>query len=226
MHDRLTADGFAIIHGVATESAIAELLAALADVPMARSRAGIRHAQTHPAVRKIANSPSMLAIAEEVLGPGPTPFRATLFDKSPRSNWHVVWHQDTALPMSERHEVVGFGPWSQKAGTWYAHAPARALEPILALRLHIDDSTQTNGPLRVLPGTHSLGVLTDPEIDRLVAAGQPVACTVLRCGVVAMRPLILHASSKATAPDPRRVLHLEYAPAGYQPAKELLLARV
>jgi hypothetical protein len=30
-------------------------------------------------------------------------------------------------------------------------------------------------------------------------------------GVVVMRPLIIHASSKSSAHQPRRVLHLEYA---------------
>jgi hypothetical protein len=29
--------------------------------------------------------------------------------------------------------------------------------------------------------------------------------------VLAMRPLLIHSSSKARAPEPRRVLHIEYA---------------
>lgn len=38
-----------------------------------------------------------------------------------------------------------------------------------------------------------------------------VECTVARGGVVSMRPLLVHASSKVTAQTPRRVLHIEYA---------------
>ena len=34
-----------------------------------------------------------------------------------------------------------------------------------------------------------------------------------RGGVLAMRPLLVHSSSKARANEPRRVLHLEYADA-------------
>ena len=41
----------------------------------------------------------------------------------------------------------------------------------------------------------------------------PVVCTVEEGGVLAMRPLILHASSKSLGPAPRRVLHIEYAAA-------------
>ena len=52
----------------------------------------------------------------KILGPGAMPIRATLFDKSPASNWLVVWHQDTALPMRERRETAGWGPWSVKEG--------------------------------------------------------------------------------------------------------------
>jgi ectoine hydroxylase-related dioxygenase (phytanoyl-CoA dioxygenase family) len=99
-------------------------------------------------------------------GSGAFPYHATLFDKSPTSNWLVVWHQDTALPLRERKALAGWGPWSVKEGVNYAHAPASALRQVLALRVHLDDSTEHNGPLRVLPGTHTRGVLSDEEIER------------------------------------------------------------
>jgi hypothetical protein len=38
-----------------------------------------------------------------------------------------------------------------------------------------------------------------------------VDCLVGAGGVVAMRPLLLHASSKAESDRPRRVIHIEYA---------------
>jgi ectoine hydroxylase-related dioxygenase (phytanoyl-CoA dioxygenase family) len=81
----------------------------------------------------------------------------------------------------------------------------------MALRLHLDDSRPDNGPLRVLPGTHTLGVLTESDIARLWTEVPAVDCTVSTGGVVVMRPLIVHASSKAESDLPRRVLHIEYA---------------
>lgn len=36
-------------------------------------------------------------------------------------------------------------------------------------------------------------------------------CEVGRGGVLAMRPLLIHSSSKARSDKPRRVLHIEYA---------------
>ena len=92
----------------------------------------------------------------------------------------------------------------------HRHGRATALSRVVALRLHFDDSREDNGPLRVLPGTHALGVLSEADTERLVREIPPVDCLVSSCGIVAMRPLILHASSKAQTDHPRRVLHIEY----------------
>jgi ectoine hydroxylase-related dioxygenase (phytanoyl-CoA dioxygenase family) len=85
------------------------------------------------------------------------------------------------------------------------------LAQVVALRLHLDDSRPDNGPLRVLPGTHTLGLLTESDIARLTTEVPAVDCIAPAGGVVAMRPLIIHASSKAERDLPRRVLHIEYA---------------
>ena len=153
----------------------------------------------------------MLDIARQVVGAAAVPFRATLFDKSPAANWLVVWHQDTALPLRQPVERDDWGPWSTKAGVLYAHAPAWALEQVIALRVSLDDSLWTNGPLRVLPGTHRGGVYTDERIERLTHSTAPVDCVAPSGGVIAMRPLTVHASSKSSDGQPRRVLHIEYA---------------
>lgn len=81
----------------------------------------------------------------------------------------------------------------------------------MALRLSLDDSLPSNGPLRVLPGTHTRGVLTNAEIAALASSIVPVDCTTPAGGLVIMRPLTVHASSKSTNDRPRRVLHIEYA---------------
>jgi ectoine hydroxylase-related dioxygenase (phytanoyl-CoA dioxygenase family) len=163
-------------------------------------------------VRELAENPDLVALAATFIGEPPIPFRATLFDKSAVSNWLVAWHQDTALPVRQRIDEATWGPWSMKGGVLHAIAPASALAMVVALRVHLDDSTRANGPLRVLPGTHASGVLTRDEIQRMAAALTPVTCVVSGGGVVAMRPLVVHASSKASDNEPRRVLHIEYAP--------------
>jgi ectoine hydroxylase-related dioxygenase (phytanoyl-CoA dioxygenase family) len=188
-----------------------ELISELADVPLQRTRAGARHMLGCAAIARLAQDSRLIDLATQWLDGAAVPFKATLFDKSPDANWLVAWHQDTALPISEHLDAAGWGPWSEKCGVTYAHAPAHVLERVIALRVHLDDSTADNGPLRVLPGTHTLGVLSDSQVHELSLRVKPVTCTVAAGGVVVMRPLIIHASSKINGPLPRRVLHLEYA---------------
>ena len=55
------------------------------------------------------------------------------------------------------------------------------------------------------------GVLSDGEVAQLARDARPVDCVCPAGGVVAMRPLLVHASSKAETDRQRRVLHIEYA---------------
>ena len=207
--EELEANGFAIQSAVLPSHTIEAVETDVARSRL-RSKAGLRHAMQLAIVRYISGFPTVKEIARKVLGPRAYPFRATLFDKSLASNWLVVWRQDTALPLQRRIDTPGWGPWSTKAGILYAHAPGQVLSQILALRIHLDDSTAENGPLRVLPGTHKLGLLSDDRISEL-AKHTAVDCLVPKRGVMAMYPLLVHASSKSRTGSPRRVLHIEYA---------------
>src|ERR1700735_2606829 len=155
----ITDQGFAIIPDVLTRNDVAAILRNLNEESGHRSRAGLRHALALPVVAALAWDPRLLTLAREISGKNAFPYHATLFDKSSDANWLVAWHQDTALPLRERRDTPGWGPWSLKDGVVYAHAPASVLRQILALRIHLDDSNADNGPLRVLPGTHTEGVL-------------------------------------------------------------------
>jgi hypothetical protein len=208
---RIANAGFELHGSVFREDEIQAVLDHLVNLKFHQRRAGIRHLMSDATVREIANDNRLTELARSATGAAVFPFRATLFDKSVAANWLVVWHQDTALPLRERTEDRQWGPWSVKDGIAYAHAPAWALEQVIALRLHLDDSDPENGPLRVLPGTHLSGVLSDDAIEKIAASTIPVECTVEKGGVVVMRPLAVHASSKVVSLKPRRVLHIEYA---------------
>ena len=203
--------GFSITGSVFGRGEMHRVCQALATADLPRTKAGVRNTLCVPAVRELAENPDLVALAATFIDEQPIPFRATLFDKSALSNWLDAWHQDTALPVRQRIDEGTWGPWSMKGGVLHAIAPASALAMVVALRVHLDDSTPANGPLRVLPGTHAIGVLTNGEIQRMAATFTPVTCVASAGGVVAMRPLVVHASSKASDNEPRRVLHIEYA---------------
>jgi len=203
--------GFSIAKSVFERSEMARVCQAIEKADLPRAKAGVRHVLRVPVVRALAVHRDLVSLARTFIGEGPIPFRATLFDKSGVSNWLVAWHQDTALPVHQRVDDSTWGPWSTKGGVLHAIAPASALAMVVALRVHLDDSTPTNGPLRVLPSTHVGGVLTHDEIQQLAAVVSPVICVAPAGGVVAMRPLVVHASSKTSDNQPRCVLHIEYA---------------
>ncbi len=203
--------GFAVLPGIFSSGFLDNTLNEIGKLSPRRSRAGVRHALSLDPVARISRCPQLIALASAVLEGESFPFRATLFEKTSQANWLVVWHQDTALPLRDRHEVRGWGPWSVKDGVHYAHAPAAVLAQIVALRVHFDDSHSENGPLRVLPATHQLGLLSDDQIHELITRITAFDCLVAKGGVVAMSPLIVHASSKSQIDMPRRVLHIEYA---------------
>lgn len=220
--------GFAIHERVLDDEECARLLAALAP-HCHEDRAGARHLMHVDEVHALACDRRLIDVATAALNAladaatttprraRGVPFRATLFAKTARANWLVAWHQDTALPFARRVETSSamppgeFGPWSTKAGVRYAHAPTWLLRRVVALRVHLDASTAENGPLRVLPDTHRFGVLSDPEVAAIARELEPSVCLVPRGGVLAMSPLLIHASSKVHRDLPRRVLHLEYA---------------
>jgi ectoine hydroxylase-related dioxygenase (phytanoyl-CoA dioxygenase family) len=82
---------------------------------------------------------------------------------------------------------------------------------MLTLRIHLDDCRQDNGALHMITDSHRMGILDDDQIAQIVEDGAEVICEARRGSVLAMRPLVLHSSSPATAPSHRRVLHLEFA---------------
>jgi ectoine hydroxylase-related dioxygenase (phytanoyl-CoA dioxygenase family) len=201
--------GYWIVANVLSVAEMDALRSAVETLP--RGRAGARDVLSHPDVRKVAADPRLSGLAKTFLSRPAIPFKATLFDKSADSNWLVTWHQDLALPIRRRVDAPSWGPWTEKGGRLHAIAPAAALQSVIALRVHLDDSFADNGPLRVLPGTHRLGRLQDDRIAVAARETDPVECVVHAGGVIAMRPLLLHASSKSTNAAARRVIHIEYA---------------
>ena len=202
--------GYDIANGIISPQECDELLEHIERLPTGSGRAGVRGLMTCAWARSLAFDSRLTNFAERVSGRKLRPYKATLFKKTSEADWLVAWHQDTALPIEKFVEGAGWRAPSTKEGQLFAQAPASALERIVALRVHLDDSTATNGPLRVIPGSHSFGILDDTEIRELVRVSEAVDCLVGRGGIIAMSPLVLHASSKLTNDSPRRVLHFEY----------------
>ena len=138
--------------------------------------------------------------------------QCTLFAKSPQHNWLVALHQDLAVPVRERVESSQSRGWSEKEGMLFVQPRLAVLEQLVAVRLHLDDCTAENGAVSVVPGSHRFGRLASPQAQELRSSTGEVVCPVRAGGVLLMRPLLLHASSKSTSETPRRVLHFVFGP--------------
>jgi ectoine hydroxylase-related dioxygenase (phytanoyl-CoA dioxygenase family) len=198
--------GFSKVEAILTESEITNLLTLMPQV-----RVGMRNLLDLPFVAGLAQHPQLLKYVQSILGHNAFAFKATFFDKHPGANWLVPWHQDLTIPVEHQLELPGWGPWSTKAGVLFVQPPPPILENILAVRVHLDSCLTNNGALQVVPKTHQLGRLSG---DRITALRQQIpahTCTVHAGGIVLMRPLLLHASSKSIIKGHRRVIHFEYA---------------
>ena len=197
--------GFAIVPQCIAEQTVDQLCDQLGDT---------RHTQRNllrvPIVRDLAKLEPVRQLVAAILGKDCFAVRGMLFNKMPASNWKVVWHQDKTIAVRERIEQPNFGPWSMKAGVVHVQPPASVMANMLAVRLHLDDRHEDNGPLRVVPCSHKAGNLSSEEIEAR-RTHPSVICTVARGGAILMRPLLLHASSSSSKPATRRVVHLEFA---------------
>ncbi|MDB6112471.1 MAG: protein involved in biosynthesis of mitomycin antibiotics/polyketide fumonisin [Pedosphaera sp.] len=213
-------NGFAILSDALPSRMVSELIDAIERAPTGVSSLRQRGQDVYamrnliesvPAVQTLADSAPMRALVKLILGSGAFAVRGLLFDKTPEANWKVPWHQDLTIAVRHRVDVSGFGPWSIKAGVQHVQPPVTVLEQMLTVRLHLDDCPEENGPLQVLPGSHTNGRLTAADIRALRASTPAVSCAMACAGVILMRPLLLHASSPSQRPGHRRVIHLEFA---------------
>jgi len=205
---RLEQEGFEVIPYVLTESECRVTCAQVGSCGIAR--AGARNLLPYPWCRELAQRLLRHFGIARRLPPEALAVQCTLFDKSVQRNWHVTPHQDLSVPVREWVDSDACRGWSHKDGMVFVQPPIDVLEGLLAARLHLDDCAAANGALRVVPGSHRHGRLNAKGIEALRTSHGELVCTVPRGGVMLMRPLLLHASSRTLGSGPRRVLHFVF----------------
>nr|WP_298901529.1 phytanoyl-CoA dioxygenase family protein [uncultured Psychroserpens sp.] len=136
--------------------------------------------------------------------------KAIYFDKTPKDNWFVSWHQDIPINVSEKKELKGFDSWTNKKGVISVRPPEEISKNTFSMRIHLDDTTFKNGALKVIPGSHKKR-LSSEDIKLITTNSIPFISEVGSGGVQLLKPLLLHASSESKIQRRRRVLHLEFS---------------
>jgi ectoine hydroxylase-related dioxygenase (phytanoyl-CoA dioxygenase family) len=211
--------GWAVTPPVIDDGTVAQLRAAVAPLA-AHGRGGARNLLALSAIQSLARSEPVRHLATAVLGTHCFAVRALLFDKTPDANWKVIWHQDLTIATRVRTDVAGYGPWTEKAGVPHVQPPMAVLENMLAVRLHLDPCGLENGPVRVIDGSHREGRFSGQAIDKIREDQQEIDCVVEQGGVLAFRPLLLHASAPSMVPRNRRVIHIDFAVSELAPPLE------
>ncbi|MGN6291176.1 MAG: phytanoyl-CoA dioxygenase family protein [Chitinophagaceae bacterium] len=161
-----------------------------------------------PSVKEVLLVKKLVSIIEQIFGTNYFLVKSIYFDKPGASNWFVSYHQDLTISVDRKVETEGFGPWTIKQDQFGVQPPLEILESIFTIRVHLDDTDENNGALRVVPGSHGKGIYRPETINW--ASETEVTCSVPAGGIMIMRPLLLHASSRTINQSRRRVIHLEF----------------
>jgi ectoine hydroxylase-related dioxygenase (phytanoyl-CoA dioxygenase family) len=135
--------------------------------------------------------------------------KSIYFDKPPRNNWNVNWHQDLTISVLNKENTEGYKNWLPKDDYFSVQPTADILEDIVTIRIHLDDCNVQNGALRVLPKSHSHiqdYVLLKDTFDK-----EEIVCEVKKGGILLMKPLTFHSSKRTENAASRRVIHIEFS---------------
>lgn len=199
------------MHSFLSKSQLAIFQLEFKDLVLRKSGGGIRNAeQRFSSVHEFVGSDFAISRASRYLHSTPYFVRAILFNKTPENNWLVSLHQDKTVTLKTRFDDPLWGPWSVKGGVIHVQPPVEVLDSSVTFRIHIDDTSEENGCLAVVPGSHKSGILQEAEIARISGQSVQVNCPAPAGSALVMRPHVLHSSLKARLPSTRRVLHVEY----------------
>jgi len=119
----------------------------------------------------------------------------------------VAYHQDLTISVDRKEETAGFSLWTKKQNQFAVQPPLEILENIYTIRIHLDDTDDRNGALKVIPGSHAKGLFRPETID--FKKEPETICVVPAGGAMIMKPLLLHSSARTTNNRKRRVIHIE-----------------
>jgi len=164
-----------------------------------------------PGVKELIFTDRLKAVIDGLFGSDYRAVKSIYFDKHGQSNWFVAWHQDITIAVDKKADLPGYKHWTFKLDQYAVQPPLELLQSNFTIRIHLDDTDEDNGALKVIPTSHLKGVYRIDEID-WVNIHQHTS-SVKAGGVMIMRPLLMHASNRTAANRKRRVVHVEFSKA-------------
>jgi len=215
--EEIFSNGFAVIENVYSDEEIDLLIHQIEQTDA--SNAAFRKATDLFAIRQFLKevpqstavifNKKLTALIADYFGDNFFVVKSIYFDKPASSNWFVSYHQDLTISVDKKIELEGFGPWSVKQTQYAVQPPLKILQENFTLRIHLDDTNEQNGALKVIPQSHSKGIYRPETIDW--TKENENICRVKKGGTMFMKPLLLHSSGRTTNNNKRRVIHIEFS---------------
>jgi ectoine hydroxylase-related dioxygenase (phytanoyl-CoA dioxygenase family) len=215
--ERILSEGFAIIDNIYTDEEVDGILSTISQVDTSK-----------PTFRKTTNLFAIRQFFKEVPAAVDLVFvdklydliahlfsdqffvvKSIYFDKPENSNWFVSYHQDLTISVDKKVDIEGYAPWTTKHNQFAVQPPLEILQDNFTIRIHLDNTDEENGALRVIPGSHLKRIYRPETIDW--SNETETTCCVPRGGVMLMKPLLLHSSGRTTNNSKRRVIHIEFS---------------
>lgn len=214
---KIANDGFAVVDDIYTDAEVNAIIASIESAdktgPLFRQTDDLfairQFLKVIPSVSSLIFTDKLNRCLQKLFGDGYFVVKSIYFDKPALSNWFVAWHQDLTISVDKRVETDGYGPWTVKHNQFAVQPPLAILEDNFTIRIHLDDTDEGNGALKVIPGSHLEGVSRPENIDHATVAS--VSCNVPAGGMMIMKPLLMHASGRTSNNKKRRVVHIEFS---------------
>lgn len=210
-------NGFTIIADVYTNKEVENLLQLISEANI--SNPSFRKTNDLFAIREflklipeaatIIFNDKLKAIVSNFFGDNYFLVKSIYFDKPETSNWFVAYHQDLTISVNKKIDLEDFNHWIKKEEQFSVHPPVSILENNFTIRIHLDDADENNGALKLIPASHKNGISRAEEINFLKET--EVCCNIQKGGIMIMKPLLLHASSRTINNKKRRVIHIEFS---------------
>lgn len=214
----LSEKGFTILENMYSKEEVANLLAAIEQVDSSTKQT-FRKSEDLFAIRQFLKevpqtsdlifNEKLKTMISHVFGENYFVVKSIYFDKPETSNWFVAYHQDLTISVDKKVELPAFGPWTVKQNQFAVQPPLNILENIFTIRIHLDDTDENNGALKVVPRSHLRKIYRPETIDWTKET--ETMCPVPLGGLMIMKPLLLHGSNRTTNNKKRRVIHIEFS---------------
>lgn len=213
--NKIRNEGFTIINSIYSEDEINKMNNLIQNIDSSRETfrkskdlfAIRQFLKEIPEIHELVFNNKLKNIISETLGKDYFVVKSIYFDKPETSNWYVAYHQDLTISVDKKIGLENFGPWTTKQNQFSVQPPLRILENICTIRIHLDDTDENNGALKVIPKSHLKNIYRPETIDW--NSEIEYMCKVEKGGIMMMKPLLLHGSNRTTNGKRRRVIHIE-----------------